>query len=127
MIERFKLSASARHQLSSLKRKTGIEHNNAICRHALCLSLANPSLPPDEKLDFAGGLEMDFRVFSGGYDSLYYNLLVTRMLSDGQKVSDESMRSAFLLHLHRGLSYLASRRENDLTEELCKAATVAWR
>ena len=38
MIERVKLTAAAKQQLITLKRKTGIEHYNTICRHALVLS-----------------------------------------------------------------------------------------
>lgn len=127
MIERFKLSVSARHQLSALKRKTGMEHNNAICRHAFCLSLANPSVPPAEKLNTVGGTEMDFRVFSGGQDALYFNLLLLRLQTDGIKLTDENIREFFSLHVHRGLSYLASRREEDLDLELGRAMLVAWR
>lgn len=127
MIERFKLSVAARHQLSTLKRKTGIEHNNALCRHALCLSLANPSPPPQEKTNTVGGIEMDFRVFSGGQDALYLNLVISSLLAKGSKVNEETVRETFLLHIHRGLSYLASRREDDLAVELGRAALVTWR
>lgn len=127
MIERFKLSVSARHQLSALKRKTGMEHNNAICRHAFCLSLANPSVPPEENLNTVGGTEMDFRVFSGGQDALYLNLLLMRLQSDGVKLTEENIRESFLLHVHRGLSYLASRREEELDLELGRAMAASWR
>lgn len=120
-MERIKLSASARNQLATLKRRTGIEHNNAICRHALCISLANPSMPPDENFCFVGGLEIDWRILTGGQEALYTNLLVIRLLSDGKRVSEETIRQTFLLHVHRGLSYLVSRREEDLLVELASA------
>src|SRR3546814_6805684 len=74
-MERIKLNSAARNQLTTLKRRTGIEHNNAICRHALCVSLANPSVPPNESFSFVGGLEIDWRTLTGGQDALYYNLL----------------------------------------------------
>ncbi|MEB4734089.1 DndE family protein, partial [Burkholderia contaminans] len=35
VIERVKLTSIAKNQLIALKRKTGIEHNNVLCRHAL--------------------------------------------------------------------------------------------
>lgn len=121
-MERIKLSASARNQLATLKRRTGIEHNNVICRHALCMSLANPSVPPEENFSFVGGLEIDWRTLTGGQEALYTNLLVVRLQSEGKRVSEEAIRQTFLLHVHRGLSYLVSRREDDLLVEL---ATVA--
>lgn len=117
-MERVKLTSTARNQLATIKRRTGIEHNNAICRHALCISLANPSVPPDENFAFAGGLEIDWRTLTGGQDDLYTNLLIVRLLSEGKRVSEDSIRQVFLLHVHRGLSYLMSRRDDDLLVEM---------
>ena len=117
-MERVKLTSTARNQLATIKRRTGIEHNNAICRHALCISLANPSVPPDENFAFAGGLEIDWRTLTGGQDDLYINLLTVRLLSEGKRVSEDSIRQVFLLHVHRGLSYLMSRRDDDLLVEM---------
>ncbi|MDP2760844.1 MAG: DNA sulfur modification protein DndE [Sideroxyarcus sp.] len=121
MIERIKLTAAAKVHLSTLKRRTGIEHNNTLCRHALCISLANPSAPPEESFSFAGGIEIEWRTFTGGQDALYHNLLVVRLMSEGRRVTEELVRQTCLLHLHRGLSYLVSRREDDLLVEMAKS------
>ncbi|WP_071754713.1 DNA sulfur modification protein DndE [Burkholderia ubonensis] len=118
MIERIKLTAAARNQLSTLKRRTGIEHNNAICRHALCISLANPSVPPEEELSFAGGIEIDWRTLTGGQEGLYHNLLAIRLMSEGKRVTHEAIKQVFVQHVHRGLAYLVSRREEDLLAAL---------
>lgn len=120
-MERIKLNVAARNQLVTLKRRTGIEHNNAICRHALCLSLANPSIPPSENFSFNGGIEIDWRTLTGGQDALYHNLLAARLLSEGKRVNDESIRQTFLLHVHRGLSYLVSSRDSDLLIEMARS------
>lgn len=120
-MDRIKLNASAKNQLTTLKRRTGIEHNNALCRHALCISLANPSVPPLEAYSFGGGIEIDWRTLTGGQDALYLNLLAVRILSEGKKVSEELIRQTFVQHVHRGLSYLVSRREEDLLVELAKS------
>lgn len=120
MIERIRLTAAAKTQLATLKRRTGIEHNNAICRHAFCISLANPSIPPNETFSFSGGAEIDWRTFTGGQEALYYNLLVVRLLSEGRRVTEDTVRQTCLLHVHRGLSYLVSRREEDLLVEMAK-------
>ncbi|NBJ22095.1 DNA sulfur modification protein DndE [Burkholderia thailandensis] len=123
VIERVKLTAIAKNQLISLKRKTGVEHNNVLCRHALCLSLANPSIPPEESFNFAGGLEIDWRTFTGGNEGVYHNIIVVRLLLDRIQVTPNSIRQALLLHVHRGLSYLASRREDDLLAELARTVS----
>lgn len=124
-MERIKLNAAARNQLTTLKRRTGVEHNNALCRHALCISLANPSVPPEETFSFGGGIEIDWRTLTGGQDALYYNLLAVRLLSEGRRVNEESIRQTFVLHVHRGLSYLVSRREEDLLVELAAALAAS--
>lgn len=120
-MERVKLTSAARNQLATIKRRTGIEHNNAICRHALCISLANPSVPPNENFSFSGGLEIDWRTLTGGQEDLYTNLLIVRLLSEGKRITEDAIRQAFLLHVHRGLSYLVARREEDLLTELAVA------
>ncbi len=88
-MDRIRLNASAKNQLATLKRRTGIEHNNALCRHALCISLANPSVPPLESYSFG--------------------------------VLEQLPRRRARQHVHRGLSYLVSRREDDLLVELAKS------
>ncbi|MEO9332438.1 DNA sulfur modification protein DndE [Pseudomonas guguanensis] len=114
MIDRIRLTAAAKIQLSTLKRKTGIEHYNSICRHALCISLANPSIPPSEELNFNGGLEIDWRVFAGGNDELYLNLIMSRAVADGLGCSIENIRRVCASHLHRGLSYLVGKDDDYL-------------
>lgn len=109
MIDRIRLTAAAKIQLSTLKRKTGIEHYNSICRHALCVSLANASMPPEEDFNFNGGVEIDWRTFTGGHEALYLNLILLRMQQDGSEISVEAVRKTCACHLHRGLSYLAGK------------------
>ncbi|HEJ2265354.1 DNA sulfur modification protein DndE [Pseudomonas aeruginosa] len=102
MIDRIRLTASAKTQLSTLKRRTGIDHYNALCRHALCVSLANDSQPPEENLNFNGGLEIDWKVLSGGNEELYLNLIYSKY----GKISDSELKRILTAHFHRGLSYM---------------------
>lgn len=108
MIERVRLSAAARQQLITLKKRTGIEHYNVICRHALCVSLANKSRVPKETMQFTSGLEIDWRTFAGEAEATYLNILITRTLADEGACTVESVRNTLTAHVHRGLSYLAS-------------------
>ena len=117
MIDRIKLTANAKNQLITLKRKTGIAHYNALCRHALCVSLANPSIPPEETLNFNGGLEIDWRTFTGGHEDLYYNLLQIRLIADKATPDEEKIRNALSMHVHRGLSLLSAKNEADLFDQ----------
>ena len=115
MIERVKLTALAKQQLITLKRKSGIEHYNTICRHALVLSLSNPAPAPVENLQFANGLEIDWDVFTGGFGGTYLNALITRTLQDEGECSVQQVRQTLSSHLHRGLSYLASRKDTQIS------------
>lgn len=118
MIDRIRLTAAAKIQLSTLKRKTGIEHYNSICRHALCISLANESTPPDEDFNFNGGVEIDWRIFTGGHGDLYLNLLLLRIQKDGGSTDPENVRKTCACHLHRGLSYLAGKEDSFMVDTL---------
>ena len=115
MIERVKLTAAAKQQLITLKRRTGIEHYNTICRHALALSLSNPAPAPVENLQFTNGLEIDWDIFSGGYGELYLNMLIVRTLEDSGQCNAVQIRQTLNSHLHRGLSYLVSRKDTEIS------------
>lgn len=112
MIDRVRLSAAAKQQLSTLKRRTGIEHYNVICRHALMASLANSSQVPDESLSFTGGLEIDWRTFTGDEEATYLNLIIVRARADGVEINASGVRKVLTQHVHRGLSYLVSRQDS---------------
>jgi len=114
MIERVKLTAAAKQQLITLKRRTGIEHYNIICRHALVISLANAAPAPTENLHFTNGLEIDWEVFTGGCSDTYLNLLITRTQQDIGECTAIQIRQTLSSHVHRGLSYLASRKDTEI-------------
>jgi DNA sulfur modification protein DndE len=120
LIERVKLTASAKQQLSTLKRRTGIEHYNVIARHALCASLANRTKVPHEALQYSGGLEIDWRTFAGDAEAALSNMLIMRALVDEEDANPEAVRKVLHAHLHRGLGYLASD-PNSLSAELFSA------
>lgn len=112
MIDRVRLSAAAKQQLITLKRRTGIEHYNIICRHALVASLANTSQAPTETILFTGGLEIDWRTFAGDAEATYLNLLIARAVADGVPITTASVRQLLTQHVHRGLSYLVTRKDS---------------
>lgn len=111
-IDRVRLSSAAKQQLVTLKRRSGIEHYNVLCRHALCASLANASPVPDETHQYAGGIEIEWRVFAGEAEDTYLNLLVVRCLKDEGSASADGLKRTLTRHLHRGLSYLTSKADS---------------
>lgn len=109
LIDRVRLSSGAKQQLITLKRRTGIEHYNVLCRHALCASLAQDSELPDEVFNFSGGLEIDWETFAGEPSDVYIDLICMR-----HRIPSNSpeLKKLLTLHVHRGLSYLVSSQDS---------------
>ena len=105
-IEHIRLSQQAKDQLIKLKRVTGIEHWNVLCRWALCLSLAEQSVSPASKIPADSNVEMSWKVFGGRYADLYIALVKERCVRDGLGTDPDTVAQQFRLHLHRGISYL---------------------
>ena len=112
-IETVRLNGRARNQLISLKRKTGIENWNILCRWAFCVSLAERHSPRSGAVKGETGIEMTWRTFGGEYSDVYLGLLKQRCLDDGLPVEEETLTEQLRLHLHRGIGYLAGQK--DLT------------
>jgi DNA sulfur modification protein DndE len=111
VVDTIRLSQQAKEQLIKVKRYTGIEHWNVLCRWSLCLSLREPSQPPPTKINTYSNVEMTWRVFGGQYHEVYEALLKERCLADGLGTDHEAQAQQFRLHLHRGIAYLAGDRK----------------
>jgi DNA sulfur modification protein DndE len=107
-LKQIHLSAQAKEQLIRLKTRTGITQWNILCRWAFCLSLrqSTPPTPLDSPAD--SNVEMSWQVFGGEAQELYLALLKERCVRDGLGTADEVLHRQFRLHLHRGISYLAT-------------------
>jgi DNA sulfur modification protein DndE len=119
VIENIRISEKGKQGLIRLKRKTGIENWNTLCRWALCRSLAEESTPPHEDHDSMSNVEMTWKTFGGEYADIYEAIVSERLHNDGIKESE--LTKWFHIHLHRGISYL-SRSTNSL-EELISSVT----
>lgn len=106
MIETVKVSEKAKIQLITLKRRTGIQNWNVLCRWAFCLSLAEKSAPLQEDVITDSSVEMTWKTFTGNQEDLYTGLLLLRAKHDGIAFEESKISNYFKLHLHRGISYL---------------------
>lgn len=107
-IKQFRLSAQARDQLIRLKTRTGITQWNILCRWAFCVSLSQSSPPTPIDIPSDSNIEMTWQVFGGDAHELFLALLKIRCMEDGLGISDDVLLRQFRLHLHRGISYLAT-------------------
>ena len=122
-IEHIRLSQQAKDQLTKLKRVTGIDHWNELCRWALCVSLAEQSVPPAAKIPADSNVEMSWGGFGGRDADLYLALLKERCVRDGLGTAPDVLALQFRLHLHRGISYLAGNRELRKIDDLVSLAS----
>jgi DNA sulfur modification protein DndE len=121
-IDHVRLSQQAKDQLIKLKRVTGIEHWNILCRWALCVSLAEKSVPPSAKIPADSNVEMSWRVFAGRYADVYLALMKQRCLADKLPINSENLARQFRLHLHRGIAYLAAKKNLRKIDDLIELA-----
>lgn len=124
-LEHIRVSERGRDQLVRLKRPTGIQHWNVLCRWALCVSLADSSVPTPTKIPSDSSVEMTWKVFGGAYDQLYLALVKERCMRDGLGASDEVIATQFRLHLHRGIGILAADRRLRNIGDLVRRAIAA--
>jgi DNA sulfur modification protein DndE len=121
-LEHIKLSEKAKDQLVKLKRVTGIQHWNVLCRWAFCTSLAEPTIPSPTKIPADSSVEMTWKVFGGAYEEVYFALLRERCAHDGLGTSEDVLAVQFRLHLHRGIGYLAADKRLRSIAELVQYA-----
>jgi DNA sulfur modification protein DndE len=116
MIETVKVSEKAKIQLVTLKRRTGIENWNILCRWAFCLSLKEKNPLPNENIITDSSIEMTWKTFTGGEEDLYLALLLQRAKEDDVTLDKQSINHYFKLHLHRGISYLNGANTNSISQ-----------
>jgi DNA sulfur modification protein DndE len=123
-LERIRVSQRSRDTLVTLKRRTGIEHWNVLCRWAFLDSLANPNRPVQAKNLAESNLEMHWDVFAGDIADYLLAALAIRAAREGVKPTKVEMAEYFRSHLERGITQLQSAAN---LSELCKRATHSAR
>ena len=108
IIETVRTNAQGKEQLSRLKRYTGVENWNILCRWAFCVSLAEGTVPPPIDFKADDGVEMTWKVFGGQMHEVYLSLLKERCKRDSIELNEKNISEQFRLHLHRGLGYLSA-------------------
>lgn len=119
MIETIKLSAKHKSQLTTIKRRTGVENWNVICRWAFLMSLKKSGEIPNENIPADSNVEMTWRTFSGVYDKLFLALLLKECKERNIEINKKNVNHYFRLHLNRGLSFLMSSQSKNLAD-YCK-------
>ena len=110
-LDALRLDNSARYSLIVLKRKTGIDTWNVLCRWALCVSLAEQESPRDGLVGEKKEIEIAWDVFAGKAASIYRGLLVERCKLENLEVSQKNLSYILSQHVHRGIGYLVGNKD----------------
>lgn len=110
IIDSVRVSEKAKHQLLTLKRRTGIQQWNVLCRWALLASLAERTIPPHEEIVTDSNVEMNWKTFAGTFDDAI--TAVVRQRAHEDKVADDQLPQFFKIHLHRGIAYLLNSAQD---------------
>lgn len=106
-VETVRISSKGKELLSRVKRHTGIDRWNEICRRAFCRSLSNPTAPTAPKKDLDSAIEIEWKTFAGEYSTVYAAIFYIRQVRDGIEFTDKKAVSEyFRAHLERGLASL---------------------
>jgi DNA sulfur modification protein DndE len=105
--ETLRLGKQSRDNLIKIKRITGIEHWNIICRWALLVSLREPTRPITAPELTEGGVEIAWKVFAGDLSDSLCALFHMRISADDASAATDCA-SLIRSHVTRGLGYLAS-------------------
>jgi DNA sulfur modification protein DndE len=110
-IDIIRLSEKQKQQLIILKRKTGIENWNVLCRWALCMSLADPTVPPKEDIPSDSNIEMTWRTLCGEYDQTYKAIILFYKNNSKQNMS---LIELIKIHISRGLNLISRNLDENL-------------
>ncbi|MGF1542618.1 MAG: DNA sulfur modification protein DndE [Pleurocapsa sp.] len=117
-IERIRISQTAEDGLNKLKRLTKIKQWNILCRWALCRSLAESSVPSPVPIKTDSKVEITWDTFGGEIGDLLIIALKQRCHQDGLATDKKTIEQQFILHLHRGIGYLAGDTNLQNIEDL---------
>lgn len=107
-VETVRISQRGRDLLIKLKRNTGIDNWNILCRWALLLSLSEKSAPSPILEKYEGGVEIQWKVFAGEISNEIISLIKLRSKKDGYEATHTHESECLKLHIHRGLVYLTA-------------------
>ena len=117
-IETVYLSQKSKDQLLKVRRATGIQNWNILCRWSFCLSLKDVSAPPVEEHWGEHAIEMTWKVFGGQDHDIYFALLKNRCQKDRLSLDKDSLTQQLRAHLHRGIGRLSEKNYVNSIGEL---------
>lgn len=121
-LRRMVLSQKNKDSLSLIKRRTGIQKWNVLCRWAMCISLAESAPPRQEAVPSDSNLEMSWDTFAGDNSDVFFALLKERCVSDKIEPTDSEVARQCMLHINRGIAYMSTKGKVGNIRDLIQIA-----
>ena len=110
-VEEVRVSAQSKEILAKIKKRTGINQWNYLCRLAYCQSLREPLTNLSSTFGEVG-VRMDWKTFSGQFSNEFISLNLLCAKRDNIDLSNKEILSEyFRTHLERGVTYLKSVKD----------------
>lgn len=110
-VDTVRVSQRGKEILIKLKRNTGIEQWNVLCRWALCASLQRESRPPSFNNNEESNIEMTWRTFAGQHTDLLAALVKQRATLDGVDPNcTDAVARYFRSHIERGIATIQNTK-----------------
>lgn len=120
-VDNVRVSKRGKDQLVKIRRVTGLENWNVICRWAFCASLREESVPPAAGKEGEAAVELSWRTFAGEYSDIFIAAHLFRYETDKKHGEKSELAENFRRHLYRGLNFLDARLEMVDGHELIAA------
>lgn len=128
-VEHVRVTEKGKETLMKIKRRTGLEHWNEICRVALCHSLSNPGPPPSLSKTIDSNIDIEWKTFGASLHLELQALIIYRAHKDGINLDDKiALVNYFRIHLERGLAMLQgikslSEMTKNISFYICKRSS----
>lgn len=110
-VDHVRISTKAKEILIRVKKRTGLEHWNEICRIAYCRSLANPTPPTFTLSNSSTAIDIEWKTFAGPFQNEITATTLIRAAKDKIDLqSKEAVANYFRAHLERGIASLQNIR-----------------
>lgn len=106
-VDHVRISTKAKEILIRMKKRTGLEHWNEICRFAYCRSLANPTPPAQTLINSNVAIDIEWKTFAGQFQNEITAITMMRAAKDNIDLCNrEAISQYFRAHLERGIASL---------------------
>ena len=110
-LDTVRVSQRGKELLLKLKRRTGIENWNVLCRWALSSSLSDQNTPITQERYQDSNIEMKWNVFAGDLSDALLAVFYLRLQEEQNFDRKEDQVSYFRAHLERGIMQISNHKK----------------